>query len=120
MKVLLFLLVSPMLVLASATNFYVTPSGTATGNCPGGTTPAPNIAFASMSSANWGSGTGQIGPGTTVLLCGTMTASAAGSCIQVLNSGTSGGGYITIDADTGYVCQATYIGNANLGSAQCG
>lgn len=107
------------LALASATNFYVTPSGTAVGNCPAGTTAAPNVAFGSMSSSNWGSGLSQIGPGTTVLLCGIWNVTAGKSGLQVLNSGTSGNP-ITINFDTGAIIQAPYIGNASLFTGNCG
>jgi hypothetical protein len=107
---------------ATATNFYVTPSGSAVGNCPAGTTSTPNVAFGSMSSSNWGTGTGQIGPGTTVLLCGTWNVTAGAAGFQVLGSGSSGGGYITIQADTTFVMQSAYLGSlgGELFSRSCG
>jgi chitodextrinase len=41
--------------------------------------------------SNWGTGAGQIGPGTTVHLCGTFTAATANTTmLTVLGSGTSG------------------------------
>ena len=56
-----------------ATNVYLTNSGTAVGSCPAGTTPAPNLTYTQFNNPSyWGTGTGKIGPGTTVLLCGTV------------------------------------------------
>ena len=64
-------------------------------------------------SGNWTSGTpsgAQIGPGTTVHLCGTFTASAgAGSFLSVQGSGTSGKP-ITILWEAGAIVQAPYFG----------
>ena len=40
--------------------------------------------------ANWGSGAGQIGPGTTVHLCGTFTGTAGGGMLTAQGSGASG------------------------------
>ena len=42
------------------------------------------------SSANWGSGNGQIGPGTTVHLCGTFTGAANSTMLTIQGSGASG------------------------------
>jgi hypothetical protein len=42
------------------------------------------------SSANWGSGGGQIGPGTTVHLCGNFTGSANSTMLTVQGNGSSG------------------------------
>jgi peptidoglycan hydrolase-like protein with peptidoglycan-binding domain len=39
---------------------------------------------------NWGAGSGQIGPGTTINLCGTITFPANSNGIYFYNSGTSG------------------------------
>lgn len=85
------------------------------------------------SSANWGSGAGKIGPGTTAHLCGTLT-----TALTALGSGTSGNpitilfesgaqislaacgstgclniaakSYITIDGGTNGLIQATNVG----------
>lgn len=93
----LFLLCTAPLCFGSATNVYVTPAGSATGSCPAGTGSAPNLVAGSSAAggvnaaAAWGSGTGQIGPGTTLLVCGTYTnATPGGQAIIVQNSGTSG------------------------------
>jgi len=42
------------------------------------------------SSSNWGTGTSQIGPGTTVHLCGTFTGTAGQTLLTSQGSGTSG------------------------------
>jgi hypothetical protein len=53
-----------------AVTVYVTQTGSAVGNCTG----TPRLSAAEFSNAsNWGTSANQIGPGTTVLLCGTVT-----------------------------------------------
>ena len=52
--------------------------------------------------ANWGSGTEQIGPGTVVHLCGTFTAAANTSVLETRGNGTAGNP-ITILAEPGAV-----------------
>src|SRR5258707_9894695 len=65
MFAILFLAASP----ASAKDIYISQSGTGTGTSCTDTLP---VAWFN-NSANWGSGSSQIGPGTTVHLCGTFT-----------------------------------------------
>lgn len=109
----------------SATNVYMTPSGAAVGGCLAGTGSAPNLVLSSSSSggsnaaASWGAGTGQIGPGTTVLVCGTSTTTAGGSAIIVQNSGTSGNP-IVINFDTGAVLQSNAFAGFVSGSPSLG
>src|ERR1700737_253143 len=55
---------------ASAPNVYVTPDGSSQGACNGLSHPASWF----NSSSNWGSSASQIGPGTTIHLCGTFAA----------------------------------------------
>ena len=75
---------------APATNVYVTPSGTAVGNCPAGTSTAPNLTPTQFSNASyWGYGTSLIGAGTKVLFCGTFTASVQATLFTVQGGGTS-------------------------------
>jgi hypothetical protein len=62
-------------------------------------------------SANWGTGASQIGPGTTVHLCGTFTGSAGASLLRAQGSGTSGNP-ITILFEPGAIMTAPYWGNA--------
>jgi hypothetical protein len=57
------------LMFSSAANVYITQNGISQGSCQTN----PQTAAWFNSSSNWGSGGGQIGPGTTVLLCGTIT-----------------------------------------------
>lgn len=102
----------PVVAQAQATNVYVTPSGAAVGNCPAATSSAPNLTPAQFnSSSNWGSGAGQIGAGSTVLFCGTLTASAgSGPVLTFQGSGTSGDP-IVFNMDTGSTIQAPYWGS---------
>jgi hypothetical protein len=55
---------------------------------------------------NWGSGSNQIGPGTTVYLCGTFTASGGASEYLVFQGGGSSGSPVTLQFDTGADVQA--------------
>jgi hypothetical protein len=67
------------------------------------------------SSGNWGNSSAQIGPGTTVHLCGTFTASAgADSYLQFQGSGASGNP-ITLKWESGAIVQAPYFSNAHGG-----
>jgi pectate lyase len=55
---------------AQAPHVYVTQTGSSVGNCTG----TPLLSAAGFNNqASWGTGSNQIGPGTTVLLCGTIT-----------------------------------------------
>jgi hypothetical protein len=78
------------LMFSSATNIYITQDGSSKGAC----TASPHNAAWFNSSSNWGGGTSQIGPGTTVLLCGTIS-----SPLTVQGSGTSSAP-LTISFDT--------------------
>ncbi len=110
------------LASASATNVYVTPTGSASGICPSGTTSAPNLTPAQFNaSSHWGLGTGQIGPGTTILLCGTFTGTAGATELTFQASGTSGNP-ITLLFDTNAQLNAPYWAsspNGGCGGAIC-
>jgi len=80
----------------SAANIYITASGQPTGNC---TASVQTPAFFN-SAANWGTGAAQIGPGTTVLICGTFTGAAGATEFTFQGSGTSGSP-VTLLFDTG-------------------
>ena len=69
-------------------------------------------------SGNWGSGTNQIGPGTTVHLCGAITGAAGSSGLTVQGNGT-GGNPITIQFESGSSMSAPYWGGAS-GSCNLG
>lgn len=62
-------------------------------------------------SSNWGSGSAQIGPGTTVHVCGTFTGGAGGSGLTAQGSGTSGNP-ITILFEQGAKMTAPYWSTA--------
>ena len=87
----IFVIAFSALGFSSATNVYITPNGASQGTCT--TNPQPPAWFNSPS--NWGGGSSQIGPGTTVLLCGTIT-----TALTAQGSGSSGSP-VTILFDTG-------------------
>jgi hypothetical protein len=65
------------------------------------------------STANWGSGQSQIGPGTTVHLCGTFNAPAgANGYLTFQGSGNSTSGPITLQFESGAVLTAPYWGTS--------
>lgn len=94
----------------SATNIYITQSGSPTGNC---TSNVQTPAFFN-NAANWGTGANQIGPGTTVLLCGTFTFAAGATGLTVQGSGSSGKPII-VSFDSGTILQAPYFGGSSYG-----
>ncbi len=59
------------------------------------------------SSSNWGTGSGKIGPGTTVHLCGTITG-AAGSTMFAFHGGGANGNNITLKFESGAALNAPY------------
>jgi hypothetical protein len=65
---------------------------------------------------NWGTGSTQIGPGTTAHLCGTFTGAANSTLLTFQGSGTSGSP-ITLWFESGAVVQAPYFAAAAGGSA---
>jgi hypothetical protein len=89
------------MAFGSASNIYITQNGSPSGNC---TSNVLTPAFFN-NAANWGSGSGQIGPGTTVLLCGTITFPANSSGLTVQGSGASGNP-VTIKFDTNAILQS--------------
>jgi len=66
----IFLFAFSALGFASASDVYITPDGSSQGVC----TTNPQTPAWFNSGSNWGSGASQIGPGTKVHLCGTITA----------------------------------------------
>ena len=95
---------------ASSANIYIAQ------NAAGGNTGADcadaHAASWFNSSANWGSNAGQIGPGTTVSLCGTFNASAGASEYLVFHGSGSPGNPITLQCDSNNTAtiQAPYWG----------
>lgn len=100
--VLFSVLIFSSLGFSSASAVYITPDGTSQGSC---TTGPHNPAWFN-SSANWGNGASQIGPGTVVTICGTFTGSAGGSEFNFQGSGTNGNP-ITLLCDTVAPCNLT-------------
>lgn len=88
-------------VFASAPIIYITPNGGTQGNC---TTNTQGPGFFN-NAANWGTGANQIGPGTTVLFCGTFTDVVNGTLFRAQGSGAQGSP-ITLKFDTGTVWQS--------------
>jgi Legume lectin domain len=89
---------------AATSNIYITQNGT-----PGGTGASCTNALSAgwfNTPANWGTG-GQIGPGTTVHLCGTFTGTAGSTMLTAHGSGASGNP-ITILFEPGAILTAPY------------
>lgn len=98
----------------SAANVYITQTGSPSGNC------TANVQTPSFvtTAGNWGSGAAQIGPGTTVLFCGTFNLPVGSSLASFLGSG-SAGNPITFQLDTNAVVQSGAMGSASAGAFNC-
>lgn len=81
-------LFSSTMVFASISTVYIAQSSSGAGGGTSCTNALPASWF--NSSANWGSSSNQIGPGTTVHLCGTFTGAVNSTMLTVQKSGTSG------------------------------
>ncbi|HZR56645.1 MAG TPA: hypothetical protein VFA74_07220 [Terriglobales bacterium] len=110
----IFSLAAATLAAASATDVYVTPDGSPQGVCT--TNPHNPVWFNTAS--NWGSGVSQIGPGTTVHLCGTFTAGAGATEFAFQASGTNGNP-IKLLFESGAIVQAPYFAASGNGMG-CG
>jgi hypothetical protein len=99
----IFVFAFSALGFSSAANIYITPNGSAQGVC----TTNPQTPSWFNSSANWGSGSSQIGPGTIVTICGTFTGSAGGTEFTFQGSGASGSP-ITLLFDSATTLSAPY------------
>ncbi|MFZ1007501.1 MAG: hypothetical protein WAN65_11725, partial [Candidatus Sulfotelmatobacter sp.] len=106
------------LMFSSATNVYITPNGGPQGSCTSNT---QNPAWFNNAS-NWGSGNTQIGPGTTVTICGTFTG-APGSTEFIFQGNGSNGSPVTLLFDTDAQLNASYwapsSGGKGCGGAIC-
>lgn len=107
-------MVSAGSAFGSATNIYITQSGSPTGNC---TANVQTPAFFN-NAANWGTGANQIGPGTRVLFCGTFTGTAGQVGFTFQGSGTSGNP-ITLLFDTNAQMSSPYWGSSSTGAITC-
>jgi len=104
----------------SAANIYIAQS--AAGAADGADCNDAYAASFFNTRSNWGSGSTQIGPGTTVHYCGTGTFTAGSPALTFQGSGTSGNP-ITLVFAAGAVMQAPYFpGNPQEGScsSDCG
>lgn len=102
---------------SSAPNVYLAQSamGTGTGDTCANARP---VSFFNTA-ANWGTGTSQIGPGTTVHLCGAFTGTAGQTLLTTRGSGTSSAP-IKILFEAGAVLSAPYWGSASAGAINIG
>jgi hypothetical protein len=100
---IIFLFTFSALGFSSATNVYITPNGTPQGAC----TTNPQTPAWFNNAANWGSGATQIGPGTTVTICGTFAGTAGSTEFTFQGSGGSGSP-ITLLFDNGTTLSAPY------------
>jgi hypothetical protein len=83
---MVLVLMMPVVGTAQATNIYI--AQTAAGSINGSSCANAYAASFFNTKANWGTGASQIGPGTTVNLCGTFTGPSTYFLFQ--GSGTSG------------------------------
>src|SRR6202030_762648 len=88
-----------------AKDLYVAANQVSTGSGTGCST-AKSVAWFN-STASWGTGSTQIGPGTTVHLCGTFTGAAGQQLLSVRGNGTSSA-RITIKFQPGAILTAPY------------
>jgi hypothetical protein len=112
-----FGLAAVTLSAASATDVYITPDGSSQGACTGLAHPPSWF----NTSSNWGSGAGQIGPGTTVHLCGTFNDANAGDTLLRFQGSGSSGSPITLKFENGAnLTNSAYWGGINSGGIQMG
>jgi hypothetical protein len=90
---------------ARANDFYVAAAQAGSGSGTGCSTAKPVSWFNNL--ATWGTGTAQIGPGTTVHLCGTFTGTPGQQLFIARGSGTSTNP-ITIKFEAGALLTAPY------------
>ena len=90
---------------AGAKDFYIAANQAGAGSGTACSTAMPYTWF--NNAASWGAGAAQIGPGTTVHLCGTFTGTPGQQLLTVLGNGTSTTP-ITIKFETNAVLTAPY------------
>jgi hypothetical protein len=104
---LALMLFSVSICSASAANLYVGQNASGSAN---GADCADTLAVSWLNTtSNWGSGSNQVGPGTTVHLCGTITGAAGAQGILISGSGSSGNP-ITIKFEAGAIMTSPYWG----------
>lgn len=97
-------------VSASTSSVYIAQNaaGADTGaNCSN----AHSAAFFN-SSGNWGTGTSQIGPGTTVHLCGTLDSRSSGANLLTFYGDGAAGNPVTLLFEPRAIVQAAYCANS--------
>ena len=92
---------------AQASDVYITPDGSGQGVC----TNSPQTPAWFNNSGNWGTGANQIGPGTTVHLCGTFTGAAGATLLTFQGNGASGNP-VTLLFEAGATLTAPYWGSS--------
>jgi hypothetical protein len=100
-----FMLLIPM-AFASITDVYLAQNAQGAGD--GSSCSNAKAASFFNTSGNWGSGSSQIGAGTTVHLCGTLTASAGATLLTFQGSGGAGNP-VTLLFENGTVLQSPYF-----------
>ena len=104
-----YLCISVVPTFASVQNVYVAQSTSGAAN---GTSCANAYGIAFFNgSANWGGGSAQIGPGTVVHLCGTITGNLGSNLLTFQGSGVSGNP-ITLLWEPGAVLTSPACGNS--------
>jgi hypothetical protein len=95
-------------VSTKANDIYIAQN--ATGAANGADCADANAVSFFNTSGNWGKSASQIGPGTTVHLCGTFTASAGASGYLTFQGSGTSGSPVTLRFEGGAIVQAPYWG----------
>jgi len=90
--------------MASATDVYLAQSAAGSGD--GSSCANAGVYTFFNTGANWGSGSAQIGPGTTVHLCGTFSFGAAQDTVLTFQGSGSSGSPVTLLFESGASLQA--------------
>ena len=103
LPIVIFVATDTVQALASSANVYIAQSVGGSGN---GSSCANALAYGFFNTAsNWGSGASQIGPGTTVHICGTIAGSTGTNGLTTQGDGASGSP-VTILFESGASMQA--------------
>jgi hypothetical protein len=94
-----------------AANIYITPTGSGVNGCPTGANTHISTWF--NAGGNWGTGSGQIGPSTIVLICGTFTFAAGSSSVFSFQGSGTSGHPVTLLWDINAIVQAPYFYTSN-------
>ena len=100
--------------VASANDIYIAQTAAGSNNGQGCANAYAYTFF--NSSANWGTGANQIGPGTTVHLCGTFTVPGGATGLTAQRDGAAGNP-VTVVFETGAVLQSAYFAGGGNGGA---